>query len=263
MSFRRDGKAAKDWRSPGRTSSWRASCPTVTASGAAGRWRCSRPARHATCSTSSPASVPTIPIQRSTVNRLRDRKLRLFAVACSRRFLHLLNDHRVGEALDIAERFADGLVGEEERSRARKAAQQAAQVRGTVARPDAPKWQRRAASLAYYVAARHATEAAWNVPGLAVEILVRRGGGIDRCDWEAIQAEGRVLCNLLRDIFGRLRGAFAAGRHTGGEATGDPGRRPGRCRLPRSRSSEPPSSAGRALEGLSRPGPPLGEGVKP
>src|SRR5262245_39629450 len=61
-----------------------------------------------------------------------DRKLRLFAVACSRRYLHLTHDHRVGEALDVAERFADGLASDEERSNARKAAQQAAQVRGVV-----------------------------------------------------------------------------------------------------------------------------------
>jgi hypothetical protein len=130
-----------------------------------------------------------------------DRKLRLFAVAWSRRFLHLLHDHRVGEALDIAERFADGLVGDEERSRA----QQAAQVRRTVSRPDAPKEQRLAASLAYYAAARHAIEAACMVPGLAVGIPVWRAGGYDVCDWEAIKAEeGLILCNLLRDIFGPL-----------------------------------------------------------
>jgi hypothetical protein len=147
--------------------------------------------------------TPMLEFLRSS-GRASDRKLRLFAAACCRRFLALTNDHRIGEAVDIAERFADGLVGDEERSRARKAAQQAAQVRGVVARPDAPKWQRRAASLAYYTTARHATEAAWNVPGLAVEILVRRGGGFDLCDWQAIKAEGRVLCNLLRDIFGHL-----------------------------------------------------------
>ncbi len=132
-----------------------------------------------------------------------DRKLRLFAVGCSRRYLHMTRDPRVGEALMIAEEFADGRVGDEERSRARKAAQQAAQVRGVVARPDAPKSERRAASLAYYAAARTAMEAAWNVPSLAVEVLVWSAGGYNVCDSQAIKrSEGVLQADLLRDVFG-------------------------------------------------------------
>jgi hypothetical protein len=131
-----------------------------------------------------------------------DRKLRLFSCACGRRFLHLIQDPRVSEALDTAERFADGLVGEKERSQARRAAQQAAQVRGVVARPEAPKWERRAASLGYYAAARQAIEAAWNAPGLAVEVLVWRAGGYSTCDWQAVRTtEVAIHADLLRDVF--------------------------------------------------------------
>jgi hypothetical protein len=48
-------------------------------------------------------------------------------------------------------------------------------------------------------------EAAWNVPGLAVEVLVWRAGGYNTCDWRAIQTDEGVVCSgLLRDIFGNL-----------------------------------------------------------
>lgn len=85
-----------------------------------------------------------------------DRDIRLFAVWCARQVEHLMQDQRSKDALNVAERFANGEATEEERVAAEAAAREAAW--------DAA-WAARAAAWAAARAAAWA--AAWAAVGAA------------------------------------------------------------------------------------------------
>jgi len=83
-----------------------------------------------------------------------DREWRLFAVWCARQVQHLMTDQRSIDALDVAERFANGLATQQELAAAGYAAWAAAWA----ATGDAA---RAAAMAAGWAAARAAAMAAW------------------------------------------------------------------------------------------------------
>jgi len=81
-----------------------------------------------------PLSIPTILDSNGLDDALwclqavkgHDREIRLFGVWCARQVQHLMTDQRSLDALDVAERFANGAATEEERAAAWAAAGDAA-----------------------------------------------------------------------------------------------------------------------------------------
>ncbi|WP_186087397.1 hypothetical protein [Burkholderia gladioli] len=90
-----------------------------------------------------------------------DRDARLFAVWCARQVEHLMKDQRSKDALNVAERFANGEATEEERDAAGAAAGAAARAAaGAAARAAAGAAARAAAGAAARAAAGAAARAA-------------------------------------------------------------------------------------------------------
>ena len=88
-----------------------------------------------------------------------DRQTRLYAVWCARQVQHLMTDERSIAALDVAERFANGLATDEELAAARAAAWAAAEASAWAAAWDAA-WAA-ARDAAWAAAEASAWAAAW------------------------------------------------------------------------------------------------------
>jgi hypothetical protein len=143
-----------------------------------------------------------------------ERKLRLFAAACCRRFWHLLDDPRIRAAVEVAERFADQEVGEEQLAAAGMAAGKAVFRVGRKVTDPLPWAPWAALQVAYW---ERPGRTGWPLHGLGrlaqeahlvggawAAALLASHHAANAVPSEHRQTESLGQCRLLHDILGPL-----------------------------------------------------------
>jgi hypothetical protein len=126
--------------------------------------------------------------------RASDRKLRLFACAYSRLQRDLLADKRSRKAIDVAERYADGLAGEPERE---SAAAEALRVAS-----EAPKARGGASETSPPALAAYAATAAWYTIFYQARTAAMTTCDADATEWYVENQIEMPHTDQLREIFG-------------------------------------------------------------
>jgi hypothetical protein len=113
------------------------------------------------------------------------REMRLFAVGCARSVQHLMKDQRSIDAIDIAERYANGLATNNELDAARAAAWNAAWAASFGGAATSSVW------VAIGVASAIAWDAAWATAASAAAAAV---------DIASCETQANYLCLICTDI---------------------------------------------------------------
>jgi len=129
-----------------------------------------------------------------------DRKLRLFACACCRGIWHLLTQEGSQRAVEVAERFVDGLAGAEELIRARDEASKMRFTARSIAWAAAWVVAREPGRDMIQAARQTAGVSASAVAWAAIENAEYQD--IDRLENDALKGEQKKQVSLLLDIFG-------------------------------------------------------------
>ena len=120
------------------------------------------------------------------------RKCRLFACGCSRLLWEHLHDPRLRQAVEVAQRHADGLASKQELAQAREG------IRGLLAGMYDSQSTRPTQRTAAWLASSTTEERAFSAMLKVTAIPVPLGGGYK----EHQAVDEAILCELLRCVFG-------------------------------------------------------------